>query len=307
MTLKLFLILLTFSFVCQGQTLISHDFKEINYTDVMEINDLIYFRTDTTLVSGKVIRYNRKNEAKKYILVSNGKPDSFGWIQIEEKYQEPEKKLKAKNTVDVVNEAGITVGSIEMPSLKYDDQMSDRNDIAKNIQSNIDASILTKLRNSNYEDEVLKNNSVNDEVDKNGILEKYYSNGKLESKGVYIDGKKDGLWEEYFDNGQLKSKGNYIKGKKDGLWQEYYNNGHLESKVNFADDKKVGLFERYHFDGKLLSRINYKDGKENGIIEVYHNNGQLMMRGLFKDAKEIGEWKYYNENGELTNRENFGN
>jgi len=307
MTLKLFLILLTFSFVCQGQTLISDDFKEINYTDVMEINDLIYFRTDTTLVSGKVIRYNRKNEAKKYILVSNGKPDSFGWIQIEEKYQEPEKKLKAKNTVDVVNEAGITVGSIEMPSLKYDDQMSDRNDIAKNIQSNIDASILTKLRNSNYEDEVLKNNSVNDEVDKNGILEKYYSNGKLESKGVYIDGKKDGLWEEYFDNGQLKSKGNYIKGKKDGLWQEYYNNGHLESKVNFADDKKVGLFERYHFDGKLLSRINYKDGKENGIIEVYHNNGQLMMRGLFKDAKEIGEWKYYNENGELTNRENFGN
>jgi len=307
MTLKLFLILLTFSFVCQGQTLISDDFKEINYTDVMEINDLIYFRTDTTLVSGKVIRYNRKNEAKKYILVSNGKPDSFGWIQIEEKYQEPEKKLKAKNTVDVVNEAGITVGSIEMPSLKYDDQMSDRNDIAKNIQSNIDASILTKLRNSSYEDEVLKNNSVNDEVDKNGILEKYYSNGKLESKGVYIDGKKDGLWEEYFDNGQLKSKGNYIKGKKDGFWQEYYNNGHLESKVNFADDKKVGLFERYHFDGKLLSRINYKDGKENGIIEVYHNNGQLMMKGLFKDAKEIGEWKYYNENGELTNRENFGN
>jgi len=307
MTLKLFLILFTFSFVCQGQTLMSDDFKEINYKDVMEINDLIYFRTDTTLVSGKVIRYNRKNEAKKYILVSNGKPDSFGWIQIEEKYQEPEKKLKTKNTVNVVNEAGVTVGSIEVPLLQYDDQMSDRNDISKNIQSNIDALNLTKLRNSSYEDEVLKNNSVNNEVDKNGILEKYYSNGKLESKGVYIDGKKDGLWEEYFENGQLKSKGNYIKGKKDGFWQEYYNNGHLESKVNFADDKKVGLFERYHFDGKLLSRINYIDGKENGIIEVYHNNGQLMIQGLFKDSKQIGEWKYYNENGELTNRENFGN
>ena len=307
MTLKLFIIFLTFSFACQGQTPISDDFKLIDYKDVMEINDLIYFRTDTTLVSGKVIRYNRKNEAKKYVLVSNGKPDSFGWIQIKEKYQVPEKKLNARNSVNVVNEAGVTVGSVELPSLNYDNQMSDRNDITENIQSNTEASFLKKLRNRTYEDEVLKNNTVNNEVDKNGILEKYYSNGKLQSKGVYTDGKKDGLWEEYFENGQLKSKGNYIKGRKEGFWQEYYKNGHLESKVNFVEGKKVGLFEMYHLDGKLLSRINYKDGKENGMMEVYHNNGELMMKGLFKDAKQLGEWKYYNENGELTNRENFGN
>lgn len=194
MTLKLFTILLTFSFVCLGQTEAQEYYGDINYKNIIEIKDLIYFSSDTTLVTGKVIRYNKKNEAKKYILVSNGKPDDLGWIQIKEKYQEPEKKLKTKNTVNVVNEAGVIIGSIEDPIIKYEDQMSDRNDITKNIQSNIDASVLKKSRDKSFEDEVLKNNSINNEVDKNGIWEEYYSNGNLESKGVYIDGKEDGLW-----------------------------------------------------------------------------------------------------------------
>jgi antitoxin component YwqK of YwqJK toxin-antitoxin module len=282
MNQRLFLFLFLLHFVSYGQTIKADNFQDINYKDVTEIKSLIYIKADTTLVSGKVIRYNKKKEAKSYILVTNGKPDSFGWIYINDKYKEPEKKMKTKTT-PVVNEAGIIIGSVEEPLIKYYDQMSDRNDITKSIQSNIDASVLEKPRDRSYEDEVLKNKGINDEVDKNGILEKYYSNGNLESKGVYIDGKKDGLWQEYYDNSQLKSKGNYIKGKKDDFWQEYHKNG------------------------QLLGSINYKDGKENGIMEVYHNNGQLMMKGVFRDAIQIGEWKYYNENGELIKTENLGN
>ena len=257
MTLKLFLILLTFSFVCQGQTLMANDFKEINYKDVTEINGLVYYKVDTTLVSGKLIRYNKKNEAKKYILVSNGKPDDLGWIQIKEKYQEPEKKLKTKNTVNVVNEAGVIIGSIEDPIIKYDDQMSDRNDITKNIQSNIDASVLKKPRDKSFEDEVLKNNSINNEVDKNGIWEEYYSNGNLESKGVYIDGKEDGLWQEYYENSQLKRKTIYKNGVEDGLWLQYHSNGQLWSKGHYTDGRMIGEWNYSDEKGKLLLTDNY--------------------------------------------------
>jgi antitoxin component YwqK of YwqJK toxin-antitoxin module len=257
MTLKLFTILLTFSFVCVGQTEAQEYYGDINYKNIIEIKDLIYFSSDTTLVTGKVIRYNKKNEAKKYILVSNGKPDDLGWIQIKEKYQEPEKKLKTKNTVNVVNEAGVIIGSIEDQIIKYDDQMSDRNDITKNIQSNIDASVLKKPRDKSFEDEVLKNNSINNEVDKNGIWEEYYSNGNLESKGVYIDGKEDGLWQEYYENSQLKRKTIYKNGVEDGLWLQYHSNGQLWSKGHYKDGRMIGEWNYYDEKGKLLLTENY--------------------------------------------------
>jgi len=254
---KLFLILLTFSFVCQGQTLTADDFLEINYKDVTEIKGLIYYIADTTLVSGKIIRYNKKNKAKSYVLVSKGKPDSFGWVYIKEKYQEPEKKIKTNNTVPVVNEAGITIGSITEPMLKNYDQMSDRNDITTSIQSNMNASVLEKPRDGSSKAEVLKNNIINNEVEKNGIWEKHYSNGNLKSKGVYINGKKDGLWEEYHENGQLKNKTNYNKGAKDGLWVQYYSNSQLWSKGYYKDGRMIGEWNYYDEIGELLLTENY--------------------------------------------------
>ena len=39
--------------------------------------------------------------------------------------------------------------------------------------------------------------TMDDLVDRNGLLERYYSNGQLESKGNYKDGKKDGVWKYY--------------------------------------------------------------------------------------------------------------
>ena len=78
--------------------------------------------------------------------------------------------------------------------------------------------------------------SVKSKVDyingkKDGVLEKYYSNGKLESKGVNRKGKwmvlgsfimtmsirkkgiskteNKGLWEHFYSNGQLQFTGNY--------------------------------------------------------------------------------------------------
>jgi hypothetical protein len=53
--------------------------NHINYKDITEIDGLIHTIADSSLVSGKVIRYDRKNEVKSYIVVVSGVPDKSGW------------------------------------------------------------------------------------------------------------------------------------------------------------------------------------------------------------------------------------
>ena len=42
----------------------------------------------------------------------------------------------------------------------------------------------------------------------NGVVEKYYDNGKLIESATYKDGKLDGLCEDWFDNGQPQTLNN---------------------------------------------------------------------------------------------------
>ena len=42
-------------------------------------------------------------------------------------------------------------------------------------------------------------------------------------------GLKTGLWVKYYNNGKLFSKGSYINGERDGYWEFYYLNGDLHS------------------------------------------------------------------------------
>jgi len=47
------------------------------------------------------------------------------------------------------------------------------------------------------------------------------------------EGQRHGYWEFYNTNGKLWSKGKYINGNQDGYWEFYNTNGKLESKEYF--------------------------------------------------------------------------
>ena len=93
MTRRLLLFLIALPLFCAGQSEMKKYYDDINYKDVIELNKLICFRADSTLVTGKVIRYNRKNKPKKYILVLKGKPIDIGWTQISDDFVRPESDL----------------------------------------------------------------------------------------------------------------------------------------------------------------------------------------------------------------------
>ena len=91
---RLFLVfILALPFICSGQISEGHDYFPVDFKSVTERNGLIYFKADTTLVTGRVTQYDKKNKAKKYIMVTNGKPDNTGWISVKDIYR------KMKNMV----------------------------------------------------------------------------------------------------------------------------------------------------------------------------------------------------------------
>lgn len=226
---RLFLIfILTLPLICLGQISKGYDYFPVDFKDVIETDGLIYLKADTTLVTGRVIRYNKKNKEKKYIIVTKGKPDNLGWISVKDKYTSPEKSAlgslvtDAAQAIDFIDPIDIPTSRTSHTSdasidsyLDYNKEVikkeykdaSDRNKISRNLQSENEVSIMSFEENN--------------------------KKGQIEDKGNYINGKKEGLWEEYYDNGQLKAKGVYKEGKEDGTWEVFNEQGKLKAKINY--------------------------------------------------------------------------
>ena len=237
-------IILFFSFQCLCQTTIS--ISEIDYDDVFERKGLVYLKSDESLVTGKVIRYNKNNVAQRYIKVENGKPDDLGWRIISDKAERPSQSLLGYAIVAAAAVAGIATlasgNEIDVPfnstatnnisstyikaqNEKVFNDMSERNDISETLN------IINKKSNDTlveqYEQELISfSESPHDEI-KEGPWEEFFYTGQLKRAGIYKNGLKDGIWEEYYENGQLKEKAIFIEGIKDGLWLKYYSNHQL--------------------------------------------------------------------------------
>jgi hypothetical protein len=125
---------------------------------------------------------------------------------------------------------------------------------------------------------------------KQGYWEEYRDNGKLDSKGSYINDEKDGYWEYYDIFGKLESKGNYNNGYQDGIWEFYYSNGNLMSKELYDDDelikelpltesKKDNLNEGQVYSYKLNS--SHSDPNKREIIYNFTNKDNYEFEVVF--------------------------
>ena len=154
---------------------------------------------------------------------------------------------------------------------------------------------------------------------KQGYWEYYHNNGKLLSKGSYINDKRDGYWESYWDTGEVGAKGSLINGKKDGIWEWYWNTGEIMSKELYANDilvkdiplnesKKLFIPRKLSDDDSRYSEWNnsqpIKDGKR---INQYDSEGRKqgvweerddddddeIGQGLYLNNERIGVWEFY--------------
>jgi len=67
---------------------------------------------------------------------------------------------------------------------------------------------------------------------KEGEWIEFYSDGKVNVKGIYKDDKLNGPIVYYYPNGEVRKKGQYTMGVKKGIWLTFDLNGKIIKKVN---------------------------------------------------------------------------
>jgi len=132
----------------------------------------------------------------------------------------------------------------------------------------------------------------------NGLLEKWYDDGRKCFERLYKDGKKEGMWQTWYNNGQKSSEGMIKEGKQEGLWQYWYANGQREYEGLYKDGKRYGLRQQWYENGQREYEGMYKDGKQEGLWQRWYKNGQREYEGMYKDGKQEGVWQSWYENGQ---------
>jgi len=113
----------------------------------------------------------------------------------------------------------------------------------------------------------------------------------------YRKGKKDGEFIEYGTDGKIITKGFYINGLQDGKW--FYKVGDHTEKGNYFDGLKNGKWKHIYDNNQVGFRGNYVNGMEDGWHKYFYSNGKPSWNGKYNLGKKNGKWKRYNKQGIL--------
>ncbi|MCF6298218.1 MAG: hypothetical protein L3J08_09605 [Flavobacteriaceae bacterium] len=131
-----------------------------------------------------------------------------------------------------------------------------------------------------------------------------------ELKGKFIKGQPDGLIEKWYENGRNVSKINFSKGKLNGLYQEFSNSGFLNLECTYKNDILNGEHTKWYSknikqkvlqyaNGNIMSEKNWnKDGTvrpetSTGIVGVWkYRRGSEEYYPIFT-LKKNGQCSFY--------------
>jgi antitoxin component YwqK of YwqJK toxin-antitoxin module len=130
-------------------------------------------------------------------------------------------------------------------------------------------------------------------------VEYYLKDGKLQSKGFFIDKNRVGKWQYFFQDGKIMSEEFYQKGKLEGKLVNYYPNGKPTEITYYKNGLKHGISQKFSSDGILIEEVTFENNVLNGIAKFFELNGNLREKGIYKDGKKLGKWEFYID-GEIT-------
>jgi len=133
------------------------------------------------------------------------------------------------------------------------------------------------------------------------LLEKYYPNGKLQTKftDTIIAGQELKYMQSYYKSGLLKQTGYYINGEDMfGKWINYYENGKIEAIENYENGKLNGIYKYYHDNGQLWIEREYKNGMLWNVYSNYNKKGKKKDEGTIKNG--TGTLNIYDAEDKLT-------
>jgi uncharacterized protein len=138
-----------------------------------------------------------------------------------------------------------------------------------------------------------------------GIMEEYFSNGKIKKLVNYADGKLNGDFFEFNAEGELLFSGNYFNDEKAGEWNLYYPTGKIKSEFFYEEGLLSGTTKNYFPDGTASEIISFKSGQLEGAYQSFYQNGIKQKEVQFQDGKEHGAFLLYYPDGKISARGEF--
>jgi antitoxin component YwqK of YwqJK toxin-antitoxin module len=150
-----------------------------------------------------------------------------------------------------------------------------------------------------FEDQSLRSVLIYSDDGRKATATIYHPNGKISSKGTYIDQMKEGKWQFFsaFTNGYLISEEYYSKNLKNGMSLKFYADSTMAERLTYLNDIKQGEWVQYYPSGTVSLKSNYLNGKVNGKFEVWFENGSIELSGKYKNDSRDGLWIIYKNDG----------
>lgn len=124
-----------------------------------------------------------------------------------------------------------------------------------------------------------------------GTRELFYPDGTVKIRERYKAGELDDLYEYYFSNGKIELQGYYVDGAMYGQWRGYTEDGALFEEVTMVDNEEMGPFVEYHPNGKIQVEGTYLNGPyEDGELKLYDESGQLQKEMFCKAGRCTTVW-----------------
>lgn len=145
-----------------------------------------------------------------------------------------------------------------------------------------------------------------------GLLEEYDTNGVLTKITNYDMGKKTGRYETYYSQGKIDESGDYINNLKTGKWLYFDSNGDTLSYTSYKVIQKNGKdisikngIEKQWGKKKLLSKLYDSNGVEHGVSVNYFSTGQVSKQANYNEGLLEGEYTEYYENGQIKTQKKY--
>ena len=146
-----------------------------------------------------------------------------------------------------------------------------------------------------FDDKSLKSVLIYSDDGRKAVATIYHPNGRISSKGTYIDQMKEDKWQFFsaFTEGYLISEENYLKNLKNGMSVKFYPDSTIAERLTYLNDIKQGEWIQYYPSGAVSLKSNYMNGKLNGKFEVWFENGNIELSGQYKNDSRDGLWAIY--------------
>lgn len=184
---------------------------------------------------------------------------------------------------------------------------------------NVLSYILILLSSFSFAQEV---NTIDEKGLKQGVWEKYFTNGELRYKGQFKDNIAVGTFNYYspykyliaktefvdakvsyttmfYKNGKSRAFGKNLNEKKDSTWMFYNEQGEHVSSEDYLEGMKHGFEKVFFEDGSITESMHWVKGKKSGDWNQYYGNGAIRIQGIYHDDALNGAVVFYNIDGKV--------